>query len=236
MINLPKFKNKQLFEQSFVHRSFLNETKKKLSSNERLEFLGDSVISFIVSQHLYNKYPNFDEGILTNLRSLLVNTKSLALCAKELNFGSYMLLSKGEEESRGRQNQSLLADSFEAFIGALFLDQGTEVVSDFLNQVLLPKADLYVKNKAFKDPKSLLQEKVQSQKQTSPLYKVISEQGPAHAKIFTVGAYVNKVLLGKGEGKSKQEAEESAAKEALITLSLGKAIDPDLIGIEKSKG
>lgn len=225
MINLPKFKNKQLFEQSFVHRSYLNETKKKISSNERLEFLGDSVISFVVSQNLYNKYPNFDEGILTNLRSLLVNTKSLALCAKELNFGNYMLLSKGEEESRGRQNQSLLADSFEAFIGALFLDQGTEVVSGFLSQVLLPKADLYVKNKAFKDPKSLLQEKVQSQKQTSPLYKVISEQGPAHAKIFTVGAYVNKVLLGKGDGKSKQEAEENAAKEALISLSLGKAIE-----------
>ncbi len=231
MINLPKFKNKQLFEQSFVHRSYLNETKKKLSSNERLEFLGDSVISFVVSRHLYNKYPNFDEGILTNLRSLLVNTKSLALCAKELNFGNYMLLSKGEEESRGRQNQSLLADSFEAFIGALFLDQGTEVVSDFLSQVLLPKADLYVKNKAFKDPKSLLQEKVQSQKQTSPLYKVISEQGPAHAKIFTVGAYVSKVLLGKGDGKSKQEAEENAAKEALISLSLEKAIDP-LSGVE----
>ena len=225
MINLPKFKNKQLFEQSFVHRSYLNETKKKISSNERLEFLGDSVISFVVSQNLYNKYPNFDEGILTNLRSLLVNTKSLALCAKELNFGNYMLLSKGEGESRGRQNQSLLADSFEAFIGALFLDQGTEVVSDFLSQVLLPKADLYVKNKTFKDPKSLLQEKVQSQKQTSPLYKVISEQGPAHAKIFTVGAYVSKVLLGKGNGKSKQEAEENAAKEALISLSLGKAIE-----------
>ncbi len=222
MINLPKFKNKQLFAQSFVHRSYLNETKKKLSSNERLEFLGDSVISFVVSQHLYNKYPNFDEGILTNLRSLLVNTKSLALCAKELDFGNYMLLSKGEEESRGRQNQSLLADSFEAFVGALFLDQGTDAVSDFLNQVLLPKADLYVKNKTFKDPKSLLQERIQSQKQTSPLYKVISEHGPAHAKIFTVGAYVNKILLGKGDGKSKQEAEENAAKEALITLSLGK--------------
>jgi ribonuclease-3 len=225
MINLPKFKNKQLFEQSFIHRSYLNETKKKLSSNERLEFLGDSVISFVVSQNLYNKYPNFDEGILTNLRSLLVNTKSLALCAKELNFGNYMLLSKGEEESRGRQNQSLLADSFEAFVGALYLDQGTEVVSDFLSQVLMPKADLYVKNKAFKDPKSLLQEKVQSQKQTSPLYKVISERGPAHAKIFTVGAYVEKFLMVKGEGKSKQEAEESAAKEALISLSLEKAIE-----------
>ncbi len=228
MIKLPEFKNKKLFEQSFIHRSYLNETKKVLSSNERLEFLGDSVISFVVSKHLYNKYPNFDEGILTNLRSLLVNTKSLAQVAKELNFGSLLLLSKGEEESRGRQNQSLLADSFEAFVGALFLDQGIDAISDFLSLVLLPKADLYVKNKAFKDPKSLLQEKIQSQKQTSPLYKVISEQGPAHAKTFIVGAYVNKFLLGKGEGKSKQEAEENAAKEALITLSLTKTIENKL--------
>jgi ribonuclease-3 len=236
MINLPKFKNKQLFEQSFVHRSYLNETKQKLSSNERLEFLGDSVISFVVSQHLFNKYPNFDEGILTNLRSLLVNTKSLALCAKELDLGSHMLLSKGEEESRGRQNQSLLADSFEAFVGALFIDRGINAVSDFLSLILLPKADLYVKNKAFKDPKSLLQEMVQSQKQTSPVYKVISEQGPAHAKIFSVGAYVDKGLIGKGEGKSKQEAEENAAKEALTTLRSRKTtvpnLNPNLIGIE----
>ncbi len=222
MINLPKFKNTKLFEQSFVHRSYLNETKQKLSSNERLEFLGDSIISFVVSQSLYIKYPNFDEGILTNLRSLLVNTKSLAGCAKELDFGNYLKLSKGEEESRGRQNQSLLANSFEAFVGALFLDQGISSVSDFLNQILLPKADSYVKNKTFKDPKSLLQERVQSQKQSSPSYKVVNERGPAHAKIFTVGAYVNKILLGKGEGKSKQEAEENAAKEALIALSSGK--------------
>ena len=228
MIKLPEFKNKNLLEQSFVHRSYLNETKKKLSSNERLEFLGDSVISFVVSQYLYNKYPNFDEGILTNLRSLLVNTKSLATVAKELNFGSLLLLSKGEEESRGRQNQSLLADSFEAFVGALFLDQGIGVVSEFLGQVLLPKADLYVKNKAFKDPKSLLQEKIQSQRQSSPVYKVIDEQGPAHNKVFTVGVYVDKTLTGKGNGKSKQEAEENAAKEALNALSLGKAIENKL--------
>ncbi len=220
-IQLPKFKNKQLLEQSFVHRSYLNETKKKLSSNERLEFLGDSVISFVVSQYLFNKYPAFDEGVLTNLRSLLVNTKSLAQVAKELNFGSLLLLSKGEEESKGRQNQSLLADSFEAFTGALFLDQGIDVVSDFLSRVLLPKADIYVKNKSFKDPKSLLQEKVQSKKQNSPVYKVILEQGPAHAKIFTVGAFIDNVLTGKGEGKSKQEAEESAAKQALANLKNG---------------
>lgn len=220
-IQLPKFKNKHLLEQSFVHRSYLNETNKKLSSNERLEFLGDSVISFVVSQHLFNKYPGFDEGVLTNLRALLVNTKSLAQVARELNFGSLLLLSKGEEESKGRQNQSLLADSFEAFTGALFLDQGISVVSDFLSKVLLPKADEYVKNKSFKDPKSLLQEKVQSKKQNSPIYKVIREQGPAHAKIFTVGAFIDNVLMGKGEGKSKQEAEENAAKQALANLKNG---------------
>ncbi len=224
MTNLPKFKNKELFEQSFVHRSYLNETKKKISSNERLEFLGDSVISFVVSQYLYSKYPDFDEGILTNLRSLLVNTKSLAQVAKELEFGSYLKLSKGEEESRGRQNQSLLADCFEAFVGALFMDSGIEVVNNFLSEVLLPKADLYVKNKTFKDPKSLLQEKIQSQKQTSPVYKVINEEGPAHAKTFTVGAYIDNILMGQGNGKSKQEAEESAAREALNIIK-AKAIE-----------
>jgi ribonuclease-3 len=189
-----------------------------------MEFLGDSVISFIVSRYLFNKYPQFDEGILTNLRSLLVNTKSLAHCAKELEFGKLLKLSKGEEESRGRQNQSLLADGFEAFIGALFLDQGIEAVSDFLNLVLIPKADLYVKNKTFKDPKSLLQERVQSGQKSSPVYKVIEEQGPAHAKVFTIGVYIDKSLIGTGSGKSKQEAEENAAKRGLEFLFTDKAI------------
>ncbi len=222
MVKIPEFKNKELFEQSFIHRSYLNETKKKVSSNERLEFLGDSVLSFVVSQYLYSKYPDFNEGILTNLRSLLVNTKSLAQAARELDFGKYLKLSKGEEESRGRQNQSLLADSFEAFVGALFIDSGIEAVKKFLGEVILPKAELYVKNRAFKDPKSLLQEKIQAQKQASPVYRVINEEGPAHAKIFTVGAYVNEKLMGKGYGKSKQEAEENAAKEALGKIRLEK--------------
>jgi len=215
MINLPKFKNKKLFEQAFTHRSYLNESKQKISSNERLEFLGDSVISFVVSQYIYKTYPNYNEGILTNLRSLLVNTKSLAQVAKELNFGSLLKLSKGEEESKGRQNQSLLANSFEAYVGALFLDQGVESIWELLNKVLLPKADYFVENNVFKDPKSLLQEKVQAQKQNSPVYKVLGEAGPAHAKLFTVGVYVFSKLLGIGEGKSKQQAEEMAAKQAL---------------------
>jgi len=218
MIDLPKFKNKKLFEQAFIHRSYLNETKEKLSSNERLEFLGDSIISFVVSKFLYSKYENFDEGSLTNMRSLLVNTKALAQIARELNFGKLLKLSKGEEESKGRENTSLLADCFEAFIGALFLEKGIEQVSKFLTQVLLPKAEFYYSKKALKDAKSLLQEIIQAKKQISPVYKVVKEEGPAHKKIFTVGVYTDEVLLGKGSGKSKQEAEKDAAQHALSAL------------------
>src|SRR3990167_2546576 len=136
-MNITKFKNKELFLQAFTHRSYLNEAKQKTESNERLEFLGDSILSFIVSQYLFKKYPDFNEGTLTNLRSLLVNTKSLASIAKQLDFGNLLRLSKGEEDSKGRQNQSLLADSFEAFIGALFLDQGFVAVEKFLQETII---------------------------------------------------------------------------------------------------
>lgn len=214
-MNLPKFKNQKLFEQAFIHRSYLNEAKQKMDSNERLEFLGDSILSFVVSDYLYKNYPKFDEGTLTNLRSLLVNTKTLAIIANSLSFGDLLKLSKGEEESKGRQNQSLLADSFEAFIGALFLDQGISQVSSFLLETVLKKAEEIVLKKNFKDPKSLLQEYVQAKKQNSPAYKVLEEKGPAHEKIFTIGVYVENTLMGEGEGKSKQEAEENAAKAAL---------------------
>jgi ribonuclease-3 len=215
MIKLPQFKNQKLFEQAFTHRSYLNETKENLSSNERLEFLGDSIISFVVSQNLFLKFPLFNEGILTNIRSLMVNTKSLALIAKELEFGNYLKLSKGEEESKGRQNQSLLADCFEAFVGALFIDQGVNAVSQFLGLVLLPKADEIIKGTSFKDPKSLLQELVQSRRLNSPVYKVLGETGPAHAKRFRIGAHVDGDLVSEGEGKSKKDAEEDAASKAL---------------------
>lgn len=219
MNNLPKFNNEHLRQQAFVHRSYLNETKEKLESNERLEFLGDSILSFIISDHLYKTYPQFDEGILTNLRSLVVNTKSLAKTARTLHFGEYLLLSKGEEESRGRENESILANTLEAFIGALFMDQGTKAVSDFLHDVLVPQVEEYVQKKVFKDPKSLLQEYVQSKKQNSPLYKVLNEEGPAHAKQFTIGVYVENELMGEGTGKSKQEAEEQAAEQALEKIN-----------------
>jgi|SRR3989344_2545850 len=218
MINLPKIKNKKLLEEALTHRSFLNESKEKINSNERLEFLGDSILSFIVSTYLFTKYPDFKEGKLTNLRSLLVNTRTLAEIANECKLGEVLKLSKGEEESGGRRNQSLLADSFEAFIGALFLDQGISEVEKFLKTAVIPRTDELIQKNILKDPKSMLQEYIQSQKQSSPIYKVLTEEGPAHARQFLVGVYVGSKLLGKGSGKSKQEAEEKAAKMALVTL------------------
>lgn len=218
MKNLPKINNQELFDQAFTHRSYLNESKKELESNERLEFLGDSVLSFIVSDYLYKNYSNFDEGILTNLRSLLVNTKSIARAARELDFGQYLKLSRGEEDSKGRENESLLANSFEAFLGALFLDQGIEKAREFIAEMLFPQIEEIVAKKAFKDPKSLLQEFVQARKQNSPLYKVLHEEGPPHAKVFTIGAFINQNQIGEGVGKSKQEAEEQAAEKALAYL------------------
>lgn len=215
MKTLPPFKNKKLFELAFTHRSYLNESKDHKESNERLEFLGDSVISFIVSSYLYKTYPHFTEGTLTNLRSLMVNTKMLGKLASDLSFGTLLKLSKGEEESQGRKNQTLLANCFEAFVGALFLDQGIEKTTSFLSKNLLAAAEKLVEKKTFKDPKSLLQERVQAKKQPSPAYKVLGEEGPAHSKFFTIGVYMGDTLLGTGKGHSKQEAEEQAAQEAL---------------------
>jgi len=212
---IPKIKDKKLLDQAFIHRSYLNETKERISSNERLEFLGDAVLSFIVSKHLFDEFTHFNEGKLTNLRSLLVNTSSLAAIAKNLRFGERLVLSKGEEESGGRQNPSILANTLEAFIGALFLDQGIEEVRKFLEVILLPQAHEHIKARSLKDPKSLLQEKIQSQNQVSPVYKVLEAVGPAHAKKFTIGVYAGKNLLAKGEGRSKQQAEQNAASLAL---------------------
>jgi len=218
MNHIPTFTSEKLFQLAFIHRSYLNESKDVPESNERLEFLGDSILSFVVSDHLYKAYPLFDEGILTNLRSLVVNTKSLAKLAKKLDFGSQLQLSRGEEDSGGRDNESILANTFEAVIGALFLDQGIDAVKVFLYEVLIPEIEVYVQKKVFKDPKSLLQEYVQSRKQNSPVYKVLHEDGPAHAKQFTIGVFVGDNQVGEGQGKSKQEGEEHAAEQALEKL------------------
>src|SRR3989344_4789827 len=217
-MDLPKLKNKKLFEEAFTHRSYLNEAKQKVSSNERLEFLGDSILSFVVSNYLFANFTNFDEGTLTNIRSLMVNTKSLSNRASEWEMGKLLKLSKGEEESMGRENETLLENSFEAFVGALFLDQGIEAVKDFLNKILLSKTQELIKKKTFKDPKSILQEMIQAKKRSSPTYKVVEEEGPAHLKTFKVGVYINGALSGVGIGKSKQIAESLAAKNALESM------------------
>ncbi len=216
-----KFADKNLLEKALTHRSFLNETQEKnLTSNERLEFLGDAVLSLTVSTYLYEKYPQLPEGDLTNLRASLVRTQTLAKVAENLNLGNYLFLSKGEEEGNGRRNLSLLADSFEALIAAIFLDQGLSEAEKFVQRNLLPILSEIIENKSYKDSKSLFQERVQAERKTSPTYKVLSSDGPDHHKIFTVGAFAGDLKLGEGMGHSKQEAEEKAAKDALEKMDL----------------
>lgn len=208
-------KNESLIKQAFIHRSYLNEAKKDLVSNERLEFLGDSILSYLVSDYLYDQFPDFPEGQLTNLRSSMVKTATLAEIARELHLGDLLVLSKGEEEGGGRKNISLLADTFEAFLGAVYLDQGIPPTKKILAQFLFPKLLQIMKHKLYKDAKSSFQEEVQEKERTSPEYKVLAQKGPDHAKIFTVGVFVEGKLWGEGTGKSKQEAEQLAAYAAL---------------------
>lgn len=211
-----KFKKRLWLTRALTHRSYLNEAKEKgLESNERLEFLGDSILSFVVSDLLYQQYPQYPEGTLTNIRSNLVNTKTLAQQAKKLKIGDYLFLSKGEEESEGKTNRSLLADAFEAVIGAIYLDQGYEKVKKFIIGRSQPLLEKIIISGRFKDYKSLLQEKLQAKKKLSPIYKTLEEKGPDHNKTFTVGVFDEKKMLATGEGKSKQTAESEAARLAL---------------------
>ncbi len=221
-MKIPKFKDKLLFENAFIHRSYLNENPKwKLGSNERLEFLGDAVLEFLTSEHLYKTYDQEPEGRLTAYRSSLVKTETLAALAKDLDFGKKLKLSKGEDESGGRKSGYLLADTFEAFIGALYLDQGIPACRTFLEETLFPKLDEIVRTRSYKDYKSLLQEIAQEKVNFTPIYKVIDEQGPDHNKIFKVGVIIRGKQEGVGEGSSKQRAEINAAEDALKCLGWG---------------
>jgi len=207
------FKNKKLLIKAFVHRSYLNEhPNEKLSSNERLEFLGDAVLEFLTSTFLYQKFPQFSEGKLTSLRSKLVCDHSLSKIAKKLHFGEYLLLSRGEEESEGRKNPSLLANAFEAILGAVYLDQGLTAVRNFLNIHLFPFID---EAKKYQDYKSEFQKIAQEKLKITPNYQTLKENGPDHAKIFTIGVYLNKKIWGRGVGRNKHQAEQRAAKEGL---------------------
>jgi ribonuclease-3 len=209
-----QFQNKALLTRALTHKSWVNENKNKRESNERLEFLGDAVLEFIVSKELYKRFPQKEEGFLTTLRAKLVNTTNLAQAAEKLGLGKEMFLSKGEEEGGGRTNPSLLADTMEAVIGALFLDQGIETTLGFVKDNLLYEIPEKI-SQPLKDPKSRLQEYVQAKGLPAPRYYVLSESGPDHAKKFEVQVKVQDKVLAKGVGKSKNEASQMAAGKAL---------------------
>lgn len=209
------FKNLSLLEEALTHRSYLNENKSASAHNERLEFLGDAVLELSATHFLYQKFPTKPEGELTAYRAALVNTYSLAEAADALGMNEVLRLSKGEKRDTGRARQIILANAFEAVVGALYLDQGYEVADRFLSSHLYPKLDAIIEQRAYQDAKSRFQEAAQDRKGITPSYKTIREDGPDHDRIFTVGVYLQEEEWGRGTGKSKQEAEQSAASDAL---------------------
>jgi len=211
-----KFKNKDLLVQAFCHRSYLNEKPDfYLTNNERLEFLGDAVLELVVTENIYQNYPEKSEGELTNWRAALVNAKFLGKLARDLDFNDFLLLSKGEAKELGKARLYILANTFEALIGAVYLDRGYKACQEFIKKHLIPKLPDILQKGAFKDAKSRFQEEAQERTGTTPSYKVLEEWGPDHAKHFIIGVFLDKELIAKGEGSSKQEAEEEAAKNAL---------------------
>jgi len=211
-----KFKNKDFLIQAFVHRSYLNENPDfYLPHNERLEFLGDAVLEIVVTEYLYQKYPKKSEGELTNWRAALVNAKQLSEIARELDFNEFLLLSRGETKEIGKARQYILANTFEAFIGALYLDQGLNPCKEFIKKHLIKELPHIIEAGLFKDAKSRFQEEAQERVGITPTYKVLEEWGPDHARHFIIGVFLDKTLVAKGEGSSKQEAELEAAKNAL---------------------
>ncbi len=210
------FNDKKLLEQAFIHRSYINENSgNKISHNERLEFLGDAVLELVVTDHLYKKYPDRDEGELTAYRSSLVNAVLVGEVASELQMNEYLLLSRGEAKDMGKARTYILANTYEAYVGAVYLDRGYDIVANFITTTILSKLDDIVKNKLWRDAKSLVQEKCQEYEGVTPMYKVIHESGPDHDKHFTVGIFFGNVRIAEGKGKSKQEAEQAAARAAL---------------------
>ncbi len=209
------FKNEDLLRVALTHRSYLNENKSCTEHNERLEFLGDAVLEIVVTEYLFNNFPN-PEGELTNLRSALVKTESISNASRELGVEDFLLLSKGESHSFGRSRQLILANAFEAIVGAVYLDQGLEVARKFIVDNLIINLDKILKDKLYLDSKSQFQEIAQEKEGLTPHYEVISTEGPDHNKKFTVGVYVGNRQWGVGVGSSKQLAQQSAATEALI--------------------
>ncbi len=214
------FTNKDLLERAFIHRSYINENRgKALENNERLEFLGDAVLELIISSHLYSQYSKKSEGELTAIRSAIVRTESLAIQSRELGLGEHLLMSKGEEDSGGKDKDFLLANLFEAVLGAIYIDKGYQEAEIFIKKTLLPKITRIIEEESFIDPKTKVQEIIQSKYKETPTYEVLKAEGPDHDKHFTVGLKVGQKLFSEGNGASKQKAEEEAAKKALDVLN-----------------
>jgi len=210
------FSNKEILKQAFVHRSYINENKGSgLSHNERLEFLGDAVLELVITDFLYHKYADKNEGELTAYRSALVNAQTCSDIATRLSVNDFLLLSKGESKDVGRARQYILANTLEAIIGAIYLDHGYDDAKAFIERNFTPLIDSIVSAGSWIDAKSLFQEKAQEFDGVTPSYKTIKETGPDHEKKFTVGVYIGKELVASGEGVSKQDAEQSAARAAL---------------------
>ena len=212
------FKDKNLLKNSLVHSSYANEIKNGTTSNERLEFLGDSVLSLIVSSYIFENFKNKPEGELTRLRSSLVCEKTLCSFSRQLNLGEFLLLGKGERKTGGAGRDSILADAFEAVLAAIYLDGGIEPSKSFVMRFVLPEIEKYDKKADFKDYKTLLQEIIQRNPEEAVTYVLTHESGPDHNKRFTVEVRLNSNTIGEGTGKSKKDAEEMAAKQALILM------------------
>lgn len=210
------FENKGLLQQAFIHRSYINEQSGSgLSHNERLEFLGDAVMELIVTDYLYEYFPKNPEGELTAYRASLVNTITISDTARELGFDEFLILSKGESKDTGKARAYILANTYEAFIGALYLDQGYNTARSFVHTTLIKKLDYIIQHGLWRDAKSYVQERSQEIESVTPSYRVIHQVGPDHDKTFTVGIYFGDKLIAEGKGSSKQEAETDAARNAL---------------------
>lgn len=209
------FKNKDLLLQALTHRSYLNENPSwRLDHNERLEFLGDAVLELVVTENLYKNYPN-PEGEMTNWRAALVNANILSKITGEFDLNDYILLSRGEAKDTGRARQYILANAIEALIGAIYLDQGYEPCEKFIKRFILKELPTIIEKRLYRDAKSLFQEMAQDKVGITPTYEVLEEWGPDHARNFKVGVFLEKELMGTGQGPSKQEAQQQAAEDAL---------------------
>ena len=210
------FTDKDHLLSAITHRSYLNENRDAVHAhNERLEFLGDAVLELVITDFLYHKYPDKPEGELTAVRAALVNTISLAEASTKLGINDYLLMSKGEAKDTGRARQYILANVFEALIGALYVDQGYDVAKQFIATHLFSKTEEIVDKRLWQDAKSRFQELAQEHANTTPTYKTLGQEGPDHDRVFTVGVYVGADMVAKGNGRSKQEAEQAAAENAI---------------------